>query len=127
MEERTVGEESPTVEEMEARVDRMLDKAIVGAESVSAEDAARVKELVEASLDRGGHGALFTVVSNPNGEGFVSRFYFEAIDSAATGPVRATAEECVPDCMKALKGLLGQLGIDPSNARVVVARVETFT
>lgn len=67
---------------------------------------------------------LFTVVPNLNGDGYCSRFDFAAIGLSATGAVRATAEECVPDCMEAMKGLLEQLGIPAAECDVVVARIE---
>lgn len=86
---------------------------------VSDEDRARVGELLKRDLED---------AREQLAKGFVSKLHFEAIDTAATGPVRATAEECVQDCVKALKDLLGQLGIDPGGgARVIVARVETLT
>jgi len=70
---------------------------------------------------------LFTVVPSQDGEGFVSRFNFEAIGAVHTGPVRATLEECVPDCLEAMKGLLGQLGISPENFSVMVVHTEKLT
>jgi hypothetical protein len=68
-----------------------------------------------------GSASMFTVVQNPRGEGYVSRFYFERIDLEATGPVRDTADECILDCLLAIKGMLNQLGIEPGSVGVTVA------